>query len=103
MTTHQLYGVRASDAAATARFLGELLGCTFQERESDYLGIYWLARFSDTQVKVVTQPDPEGESLEEEFPEFGTLIYVDGEPIATELNGAEFPLGTLEALRHNGN
>lgn len=86
MTTQRLYGARTSGVGAVADQLGTALGCAFEERESDYLGVYRLARLPDgTLIRVVGQPDPEGLSLEEEFADYATLIYVDG---AVDLPGA---------------
>jgi hypothetical protein len=102
MTTHRLYGIMTPDAQGTANFLAELLRCTFQERESDYLGIYWLARHGGSEVRVVSQPDPEGEDLEDEFSDYQTLIYVDGAPDMPDIGGTQLGLGTIETLRGDG-
>ena len=77
------------------------LGCSFQERESYYLGIYWLATIDEIKVRVVSQPDPEGDPLEDDYDEYGTLVYVDsmGEGNVPDLNGLPVALERLTLLR----
>lgn len=96
---HLLYGVRRTDVPQTARLIAEILGCNFQERESDYLGIYQIAKISAAQIKVVSQLDPEGDPLEDGFEEYGTLVYVDGESEIQQLDSLTGPQGPLERLR----
>jgi hypothetical protein len=88
-----LYGVRNANVEQTADALAERLGCEFRVRDSHYLGIYQKAQIGSTQIRVVAQPDPEGEPLEDGFEEYHTLIYVevdgdfptlDGVPVAAE-------------------
>jgi hypothetical protein len=94
-----LYGIRNVAAAQAARGIGELLNCTFDERESDYLGMYWLAWADGNDIRVVSQPDPDGEPLEDDFADYQTLVYVDGETDFAALPGTELEGGTLEVLR----
>jgi hypothetical protein len=88
-----LYGVRNADVEQTAAALSARLGCEFRTRDSHYLGIYQKAMVGSTQIRVVAQPDPEGEPLEDGFEDYQTLIYVelggefpalDGVPVAAE-------------------
>lgn len=88
-----LYGVRNANVEQTAAALSNRLGCEFRVRDSHYLGIYRKAQIGSTQIRVVAQPDPEGEALEDGFEDYHTLIYVevdgdfpalDGVPVAAE-------------------
>lgn len=97
MSVHQLYGLKVKDPSRIVQFLSDLLGCVFQERESDFLGIYWLARTDPCVIKVISQPDPEGEYIEPEFAEFETLIYVDGESGLPHLRGEHAELLQLRS------
>lgn len=67
MTRHIPYGIRNAGVTETVVALGERLGFTFQERESDYLGVHMLASVQSAEVKVVAQLDPEDEPLEDDF------------------------------------
>src|SRR5262245_12965205 len=89
VATHVLYGLRASRAAEVAKVLADRLGCGFQERESHYMGEYWLAKIGSTTVKIVTQPDSYGSPVEDSFADRGTLIYVDGDTPIPELDGTQ--------------
>ncbi|MGK5545585.1 hypothetical protein ACSNOH_12750 [Streptomyces sp. URMC 127] len=96
---HSLYGVREADVHQTARIIAEVLNCDFQERESDYLGVYWLARAAEARIKVVSLLAPDGEPLEEGFEQYETLIYVDAESFIPQFDGLTAPQGPLERLR----
>lgn len=76
MTWSLLYGVRSGNVDATATALAARLACTFQERDSSYIGVYQVADIGSTEVKVVAQPDPDGDPLEDDFADYGTLVYV---------------------------
>ena len=99
MTRHILYGIRNAGVSETADAIGIRLGCTFQERESDYLGTYLLASVGITVIKVVPQPDPEGDPLEDDFEDYGTLVYVEAEGDFPELDGVRVASESLTRLR----
>lgn len=96
---HSLYGIKSLGVSQTADALETLIRCRFLERESDYFGVYRIYRTSSMEMRIVSQPDPEGELLEEEFREFQTLVYVDSESNGDPLSGLEFPPEWLEKLR----
>jgi hypothetical protein len=99
VTQHLLYGVRNSGVSETTEALAVRLGCTFQERESAYLGIYMLASFATAEIKVVSQPDPEGDPAEDDFNDYGTLVYVEAQPNFPELEGMPIASEELTKLR----
>jgi hypothetical protein len=96
---HVLYGMRGADVAQAALLIAQALECDFQERESDYLGIYQIARIAEAHIRVMSQTDPEGDPIEEEFEEYETLIYVDGESAFPQIESLTAPQGPLEKLR----
>lgn len=96
---NDLYGVRSGDAASVAASIGERLGPAFHERDSEYLGAYWMAGVGDSKIKVVPQPDPVGELLEPSFPDHPVIIYVDGDTPVEGLEGLVSPGGVVERLR----
>ena len=77
MARHRLYGVRGCKVDGTAEAVGARLGRTFEDRESEYLGAYKLAAADSLEIRVVGQPDPAGDPLEDQFPDYDTLIFVD--------------------------
>jgi hypothetical protein len=96
---HLLYGLKGSRIAEASEFLGVRLGCNFQERESEYLGIYMLASTSSAEIKIVHQPDPEGDPLEDDFVDYGTLVYVEARHDFPELDGVQIASERLTRLR----
>jgi hypothetical protein len=75
---HSVFGVRGVPLEWCASELGKLLGLEMAERESDYLGVYFLGAGPDCKIQVLRQPDPEGELLESGYPDCDVIIYVDG-------------------------
>jgi len=75
---NNVFGLRGVPLERCASEIGELLGIDMEERESDYLGRYFLGEGSDFKVQVVRQPDPDGEPLEPEHSNYDVIIYVDG-------------------------
>ena len=75
---HNVFGVRGVSLGRCASAIGGLLDVNLTERESDYLGCYLAGSGSDFKVRVVRQPDPEGELLEPAYPDYGVIIYIDG-------------------------
>ncbi|MEU6509727.1 hypothetical protein [Streptomyces sp. NPDC046942] len=96
---HSLYGVRDSGVSEVVLEIGSFLNCDFKVRESDYLGVYQVAIIPEGKIQVIAQPDPEGEPIEDEFKEYATLIYIDGEFEIPQIDGLLLPRGRLERLR----
>lgn len=96
---HTLYGAKGAEVAEVGRAVSSALSTELQERESDYLGVYLSGKVSSTKVRVVSQPDPEGEPVEPEFSEWDVLVYLDGPDELPSLNGLEFGAGVIRALR----
>lgn len=94
-----LYGVRVGHVQDVAAALAAHLNCTFESRESDYFGEYCLARTGRGELRIVAQPDPEGEPFEDEFEQYQVLIYstIMGDEI--EFYGVPVGQGVVERLR----
>lgn len=99
MERYLLYGVRSSDLDAVAEALESRLGCRFEERESDYLGVYRLARINLTEIKVMSWLDEDDEPVEAGFDGYETLVYVTTEEDFQPLDGTPVAGGVLELLR----
>ena len=99
MARQILYGIRGAGINETADAISVRLGCTFQERESDYFGIYMIAQAESAEVKVVSQPDPAGDPLEDEFEVYGTLVYVNGHSEIPDLDSLPVATESLTKLR----
>jgi hypothetical protein len=97
---HVLYGVKNSSVHDTATALGSHLGLSFSERDSDYFGVYMLASRGSTKVKVVAQPDPAGDPLEDDFEDYATLVYVDADGDVPVLD--DVSIGEESVLRLRG-
>jgi hypothetical protein len=76
---HNIFGVRGVALGRCAVLIAELLAVDMVERESDYLGCYFAGAGSDFNVRIVEQPDPEGELLEPEHQDYDVIIYLDGQ------------------------
>jgi hypothetical protein len=99
VTRSLLYGVRHAGVEPTAAAIGAALACAFQPRESDYLGPYLKATAGSSVIRVIAQPDPEGEPLEDGFEEFETLIYIEADHAAPTLAGLRVGDDTVRLLR----
>jgi hypothetical protein len=100
VTKHVLYGLRVDRSDAAAAVLARQLGHDFEQRESHYMGEYWLARIGSSTVKIVSQPDAYGDSVDEAFAEYGTLVYVDGDDVV-DLDGTPVERNALKRLRES--
>src|SRR5438094_10302377 len=76
---HVLYGLRVDRGEAVAGVLARRLGHDFEQRESHWMGEYWLARIGSSTVKVVSQPDAYGDPVDAAFADYDTLVFVDGD------------------------
>lgn len=99
MASSLLYGAKECGIDTTALAISSRLGCTFENRESGYFGEYKLASFGAMDIKIVAQPDPEGDPLEDEFEDYHILVYVDSDGEAPDLDGLQIAAGRLERLR----
>ena len=99
MERHLLFGVRKASVDATATAIGSAVECSFEDRDSSYLGPYKFAVVGSSEIKVVSQIDPDGEPLEEDFEDFATLVYVDSDGDAVSLEGISVANEPLEQLR----
>lgn len=100
MAKHVLYGVRVDRGEAVAGVLAGRLGSDFEQRESHWMGEYWLARIGSSTVRIVSQPDTYGDSVDEAFSDYGTLVFVDGDDIV-DLDGIGVESDVLERLRYS--
>lgn len=96
---HTLYGAKAATLAHVGQAVSAAFSVELAERESDYLGVYLSGKVLSTKIRVVTQPDPEGEPLEKGFPEWNVLIYLDGPDELPSLHGIESGDGVIQTLR----
>jgi hypothetical protein len=94
-----LYGVRTGSVQEVAAVLASRLSCVFDARESDYFGEYCLARTDRGELKIVAQPDPEGEPLEDQFEEYQVLVYSSGGDDELDLRDIPVGQGAIERLR----
>jgi hypothetical protein len=99
VTGSLLYGVRHASVESTAAAIGAALACVFQSRDSDYLGSYLKASAGAAVIRVVAQPDPEGEPLEDGFADFDTLIYIEAGDNLPTLAGLRVADETVQLLR----
>jgi hypothetical protein len=97
-----LYGVKNSGVEEIAGALGIQLGLIFQDRESDYLGAYKLASVGSTEIRLVAQPDPAGDPLEDDFVDYTTLVYVEADSDFASLDGVRVGSEAVERLRDDG-
>ncbi|MFF3906498.1 hypothetical protein ACFYZJ_10950 [Streptomyces sp. NPDC001848] len=98
MTAFDIYGTNTYTARELSDLLAGRLTVAFTERESDYLGIYFLATLADT-TRIYVQPnavpgdDGEDDLYEDEYPEASVLLLVTSpdstEPLNTELSAVE--------------
>ncbi|WP_285471479.1 hypothetical protein [Actinoplanes sp. NBRC 101535] len=82
-----------------AAVLAAHLGCGFEERDSDFLGEYLLARIGSGELSVVEQPDPEGEPLEGDFEDYHVLIYSPADLGGREIRDLRVGDDAVEVLR----
>jgi hypothetical protein len=89
MVQHNLFGIGGVAIGDCALSIGMLLQVELNQRESDYLGCYMVGSGADFKIKLVEQPDPEGELIEPGYPDLGILIYLDGESDFPQVDGYE--------------
>ncbi|MFF0159386.1 hypothetical protein ACFYRY_17895 [Streptomyces sp. NPDC005263] len=99
MTAFETYGTNSYTARELSDLLADRLTAAFTERESDYLGISFVATLADT-TRIHVQPnaipgdDGDDDDLyEDEYPEVSVLLLVtspdSNEPLNTVLSAVE--------------
>ncbi|MFJ8884465.1 hypothetical protein ACIRJR_13780 [Streptomyces sp. NPDC102402] len=106
MTVSDTYGTNSYTAKELAGLLTDRLDVTFTERESDYLGVYFLATLADTtrvQVQPTAIPGDDGEDdlYDDEHPDVSVLLLVTSSTAAKLLNDELSAPGGLTRLRSN--
>ena len=96
---HVLYGVSGAAMARVGEIVSSALSVELAQRESDYLGVYLNGVIGSAKVRIVVQPDPEGELLEPDFPEWDILVYLDGPDELPALDKLKFKGGIIKILR----
>ncbi|MGW3275177.1 hypothetical protein ACWDFH_27460 [Streptomyces kronopolitis] len=104
MTVSDAYGTSSYTAKELAGLLADRLDVTFTERESDYLGVYFLATLADT-IRLKVQPnaipgdDGEDDLYDDEHPDVSVLVLVTSPTAAEPLNDELSAVGGLARLR----
>ncbi|MFB7367012.1 hypothetical protein [Streptomyces hydrogenans] len=103
MTAYDTYGTNSNTAKELAGLLADRLGVAFTERESHYLGVYFLATLADTtrlrvQPNAIPGDDGEDDLYDEEHPDVSVLLLVTS-PAAGPLNDELSAAGGLTRLR----
>jgi hypothetical protein len=96
-----LYGVKNLGVEEVTAVLGTRLALTFQDRESDYFGIYKMASDGSTEIRLVAQPDPAGDPLEDDFVDYNTLVYVETDSDFPALEGVRVGSEVVDRLRED--
>lgn len=81
MTVSDTYGTNSYTAKELAGLLADRLDVTFTERESDYLGVYFLATLADTtrlqiQPNAIPGDDGEDDLYDDEYPDMSALLLI---------------------------
>ncbi|MGQ4365808.1 hypothetical protein [Streptomyces sp. SAS_272] len=106
MTVSDTYGTNTYTARELSTLLADHFGVAFTERESFYLGIYFLATLADT-TRIQIQPnsipgdDGERDLYRDEYPNVSVLLLVttpDSVPTQSDLSAIE-GLTRLRATR----
>ncbi|WP_405861849.1 hypothetical protein OG361_40545 [Streptomyces sp. NBC_00090] len=108
MTVTDTYGTNTYTAQQLADLLATRLPATFAERESDYLGVYFLATLPDTtrinvQPNAVPGDDGEDDLLEDDYPDVSVLLIVTAPAQAQLLNTELAAIDGLARLRSSRN
>lgn len=98
MTASSTYGTNSYTAKELSDLLADRFTATFTERESDYLGVYFLATLADTtrlqvQPNAIPGDDGKDDLYEDEYPDMPVLLLVTSpitaEPLSNELSALE--------------
>ncbi|MFE9313469.1 hypothetical protein ACFYM5_38945 [Streptomyces sp. NPDC006706] len=104
MTVSDTYGTNSYTAKELASLLADRLDVTFTERESDYLGVHFLATLADTtrlQIQPNTIPgdDREDDLYDDEYPDVSVLLLITSPAAAEPLSDELSAVGGLTRLR----
>lgn len=101
MTDHHTYGTRSHTADELVRIVSDCLGFEFAERESDYLGIHYLAKSSDARIEVQPNRIPGDEGEDDLYaPEHPTIQALVMTTTAAPDPTLRARLGSIEGLTH---
>jgi hypothetical protein len=107
MTVFDTYGTNAYTTQELSDLLADRLGVAFTERDSSYLGAYFLATLTDT-TRIQVQPNAipgdygEDDLYEDEHPDMSVLLLMttpDRAPHEVDLSDIE-ELTRLRSTRH---
>ncbi len=104
MTVSDTYGTNSYTAKELAGLLADRLDVTFTERESDYLGVYFLATLADT-IRLQIQPnaipgdDGEDDLYDDEYPDMSALLLITSPAAAEPLSDELSAVGELTKIR----
>ncbi|OIK23123.1 hypothetical protein [Streptomyces malaysiense] len=104
MTDSGTYGTNSYTAKELAGLLADRLDVTFTERESDYLGVYFLATRADTtrlrvQPNAIPGDDGEEDPYDDEHPDVSVLLLITSPAAAEPLDDELSAVGGLTRLR----
>ncbi|MDW8803829.1 hypothetical protein P1P68_03215 [Streptomyces scabiei] len=104
MTVSDTYGTNSYTAKELAGLLADRLDVTFTERESDYLGVYFLATLADTtrlqiQPNAIPGDDGEDDLYDHEHPDVSVLLLITSPAAAEPLSDELSAVGELTKLR----
>ncbi|MFF9733809.1 hypothetical protein ACF1GX_30840 [Streptomyces albidoflavus] len=104
MTVSDTYGTNSYTAKELAGLLADRLDVTFTERESDYLGVYFLATLADTtrlQIQPNAIPGDNGEDdlYDDEYPDMSALLLITSPAAAEPLSDELSAVGELTKIR----
>ncbi|WP_194892812.1 hypothetical protein [Catenulispora pinisilvae] len=98
MTVFQTYGTNTHTAQELSGLLAGRLGVDFTERESSYLGCYFLATLADTtrihiQPNAIPGDDGEDDLYKDEHPDISVLVLITApnavQPYESRLSAVE--------------
>ncbi|SEG94166.1 hypothetical protein SAMN05216223_12961 [Actinacidiphila yanglinensis] len=104
MTVSDTYGTNTYTAKELADLLADRLDVTFAQRESDYLGVYFLATLVDTtrlqvQPNAIPGDDGEDDLYDDEHPDVSVLLLITSSAAAEPLNDELSAVESLTRLR----
>lgn len=104
MTVSGTYGTNSCTAKELAGLLADRLDVNFTERESDYLGVYFLATLADAtrlQIQPNAIPGDGGEDdlHDDEHPDVSVLLLMTSPAAAEHFNDELSAVGELTRLR----
>ncbi|TXS49082.1 hypothetical protein [Streptomyces sp. t39] len=104
MTVSDTYGTNSYTAKELAGLLADRFDVTFTERESDYLGFYFLATLADTprlqvQPNAIPGDDGEDDLYDDEHPDVSVFLLITSPTGAEPLNHELSAVGGLTRLR----